>query len=57
MNLYSVNYILFKLMNIKKRYSLGSIEYKTSMVTLEGFEPSTPCLEGRCSIQLSYRAT
>ena len=24
------------------------------MVIAEGFEPSTACLEGRCSIQLSY---
>jgi hypothetical protein len=23
-------------------------------VNAEGFEPSTACLEGRCSIQLSY---
>jgi hypothetical protein len=23
-------------------------------VKAEGFEPSTACLEGRCSIQLSY---
>ena len=23
-------------------------------VKIEGFEPSTACLEGRCSIQLSY---
>jgi hypothetical protein len=27
------------------------------MVSLEGFGPSTTCLEGRCSIQLSYRET
>ena len=27
---------------------------KSSMVIAEGFEPSTACLEGRCSIQLSY---
>ena len=26
----------------------------SSMVMAEGFEPSTACLEGRCSIQLSY---
>ena len=25
------------------------------MVRLAGFEPTTLCLEGRCSIQLSYR--
>ena len=25
------------------------------MVRLAGFEPATTCLEGRCSIQLSYR--
>ncbi len=24
------------------------------LVIAEGFEPSTACLEGRCSIQLSY---
>ena len=24
------------------------------LVIAEGFEPSTVCLEGRCSIQLSY---
>jgi hypothetical protein len=28
-----------------------------TMVSLEGFGPSTTCLEGRCSIQLSYRET
>ena len=27
---------------------------KTKMVFQEGFEPPTPALEGRCSIQLSY---
>jgi hypothetical protein len=27
------------------------------LVSLEGFGPSTTCLEGRCSIQLSYRET
>ena len=25
------------------------------MVRLEGFEPPTHCLEGSCSIQLSYK--
>ena len=25
------------------------------MVTPAGLEPATPCLEGRCSIQLSFR--
>ena len=25
-----------------------------AFVIAEGFEPSTACLEGRCSIQLSY---
>ena len=26
----------------------------SDLVIAEGFEPSTACLEGRCSIQLSY---
>ena len=25
------------------------------MASLEGFEPTTRCLEGSCSVQLSYR--
>ncbi len=25
------------------------------MARLEGLEPPTPCLEGRCSIRLSYK--
>ena len=28
--------------------------YEWLFVNAEGFEPSTACLEGRCSIQLSY---
>ena len=28
-----------------------------SLVTQSGFEPETVCLEGRCSIQLSYWAS
>ena len=28
--------------------------YRGLNVIAEGFEPSTACLEGRCSIQLSY---
>ena len=35
----------------KPRNPLKSVGFS---VKAEGFEPSTACLEGRCSIQLSY---
>lgn len=34
--------------------SLIQCSYKTFLVSQEGLEPPTPCLEGMCSIQLSY---
>ena len=37
----------------KKGTNLKKIDLSRS-VKAEGFEPSTACLEGRCSIQLSY---
>ena len=33
----------------------NQLSYTRRMVRLKGFEPLTPGLEGRCSIQLSYR--
>ena len=30
--------------------------FEDKMVTSAGFEPATDCLEGSCSIQLSYEA-
>jgi hypothetical protein len=38
--------------NKKSPQSLGGLVVIDVMA--EGFEPSTACLEGRCSIQLSY---
>ena len=32
----------------------SQLNYTHHMVSQEGFEPPTPALEGRCSIQLSY---
>ena len=47
--------------NKKKRITKKTKNKKASksvisrlIVIAEGFEPSTACLEGRCSIQLSY---
>ena len=37
----------------KSGYKYGG--YKYPVVRLKGFEPLTPALEGRCSIQLSYK--
>ena len=33
----------------------NQLSYTRHVVRLKGFEPLTPGLEGRCSIQLSYR--
>ena len=38
-------------LNLIKQKSLSN---ERLFVSAEGFEPSTACLEGRCSIQLSY---
>ena len=38
-------------------YQLNYIHHKINMVRQKGFEPLTPALEGRCSIQLSYWRT
>ena len=46
--------LFYKDLNTKKK---GTNQQKTDLslyVKAEGFEPSTACLEGRCSIQLSY---
>ncbi len=46
--------LFYKQLDNKKK---GQNQQKTdlsSYVNAEGFEPSTACLEGRCSIQLSY---
>ena len=46
--------LFYKELYAKKK---GQNQQKTdlsSYVNAEGFEPSTACLEGRCSIQLSY---
>ena len=37
-----------------KRALLVSVTYALTLVELRGFEPLTPCLQGRCSSQLSY---
>lgn len=44
---------LMMLSKTKKGTNLKKIDLSRS-VKAEGFEPSTACLEGRCSIQLSY---
>ena len=46
--------LFYKALDDKKK---GTNQQKTDLsqyVNAEGFEPSTACLEGRCSIQLSY---
>ena len=46
--------LLYKDLDSKKK---GTNQQKSDLsqyVKAEGFEPSTACLEGRCSIQLSY---
>ena len=52
---------LFSLISIAQRELLKTKNGKSiqmnqfsDLVIAEGFEPSTACLEGRCSIQLSY---
>ena len=52
-----VNSILaiFRKKQSKKADNLPTMANCPLLVGPEGLEPSTPCLEGRCSIQLSYR--
>ena len=38
----------------KKKWDKSKKIDLSHTVKAEGFEPSTACLEGRCSIQLSY---
>ena len=38
----------------RKHKTPNPLEALYLLVMAEGFEPSTACLEGRCSIQLSY---
>ncbi len=55
-------FMLKKVINTPKRQRKRQLNIKTLVnqmftrvfVKAEGFEPSTACLEGRCSIQLSY---
>ena len=55
-----LNPILLKIANIngasrdKKKWDKSKKIDLSHSVKAEGFEPSTACLEGRCSIQLSY---
>jgi hypothetical protein len=48
-----LHYVYF---SVKQRLYLGDdVGYLGVMASLEGFEPTTRCLEGSRSIQLSYR--
>lgn len=55
-----VNPILLKIASVngasrgKKKWDKSKKIDLSHTVKAEGFEPSTACLEGRCSIQLSY---
>ena len=50
LNLFLISLLqIFWMFNRNKKTTLLS-----GFVNAEGFEPSTACLEGRCSIQLSY---
>ena len=40
-----------------RRYDALQVVFLSSLVSPAGFEPATLCLEGRCSIQLSYGPT
>ena len=44
----------FKIRRVYKGLEHLMIKFLNLKVNAEGFEPSTACLEGRCSIQLSY---
>jgi hypothetical protein len=45
---------LFKFSLVVDTKNKKAFQIRRLLVSAEGFEPSTACLEGRCSIQLSY---
>ena len=49
-------YLICSLLRNTGKYEF-SIIYKIHLARLKGFEPLTHCLEGSCSILLSYRRT
>ena len=49
----SIQILSKEISNIKKGEPIPVNQF-SDLVIAEGFEPSTVCLEGRCSIQLSY---
>ena len=47
--------LFFEIFRIFKKLRLCLNFLLVILVSREGLEPSTPCLRGRCSNQLSYR--